>query len=157
MLLVRTKRGLGETWERGGVLVQLASSRFWHQRSAVRIQSVDFLYIEYLFTNCQLYWSDENKAKEAGIGPWKKQEREGNWWKMIGRREERERKREREGLNCEKDWERKRQRGTAFGNNFLSWFMMEGIVWKIVEPACSAHRDCSMALVKHWSLLLLLQ
>ena len=76
---------------------------------------------------------------------------------MIGRREERERKREREGLNCEKDWERKRQRGTAFGNNFLSWFMMEGIVWKIVEPACSAHRDCSMALVKHWSLLLLLQ
>ena len=45
------------------------SSCFRHQGSAVRIQLSENFYIEHLFTCCQMYWKDENKEKEAGIGP----------------------------------------------------------------------------------------
>ena len=32
-------------------------------------------YLEHLFTDCQLFWKDENKEKEAGIGPFLKNNR----------------------------------------------------------------------------------
>ena len=46
---------------RAVVVAQLVKRSLQHQRSAVRIHSSAYFYLEHSFTDCQLYWEDENK------------------------------------------------------------------------------------------------
>ena len=72
MMSLRSTCGIGSALTCQGKWLRLSwqSSRFQHQSSAVRILSPAKFLLN--IVNCQLYWKEENKEKEAGNGPFLK-------------------------------------------------------------------------------------